>query len=346
MKSPIAVHFDVSAPATVRRVMLHDTAFFVEASPQTADVVVFGSDDLPYIKASGLYRQFASKSICITESDIPTFRLPGLYAANQISPLTMSRTKTINYFISERDRPNPEVRGLVGQSVEKTYLYSFMGGPNSWARKRLFAAVHSQSDTLIESTSSYNHWQESPVSDQHRANQRLRYARVMASSKFVLCPRGCGLSSYRLFESMMLGIAPVIIADKWQPIDGIDWSFALFVPEKRIPQIDRIVRSHADEWQERGQIAAAVYSKVLDKDRVAALIRDQVREVLSSIDPRRERRMAAATQMRVSAREAYWASYGVVKHLVLWSLYLTGRSSPVIITQPIDVQLKRQKIGP
>jgi hypothetical protein len=37
---------------------------------------------------------------------------------------------------------------------------------------------------------------------------KLRYAELLIASKFVLCPRGNGASSIRLFESMQLGICP------------------------------------------------------------------------------------------------------------------------------------------
>jgi len=216
---PLLIHFDNSSSKTLRCVLTEKSSHFLESDPSSANVIIFGSDEISYIKRNPLYNAWKSKAICISEEDIPNFILPGLYVANMKSFITSSRAKTINYFISERDAPNLEVRRFADRKVDKRYLYSFMGGSTSWARKRLFRLVHSKSDTLIEATNSYNHWTTDQTGIQDRASQNLRYAQVMALSKFVLCPRGCGLSSYRLFESMSLGVAPVIISDQWQPIE-------------------------------------------------------------------------------------------------------------------------------
>ena len=57
----------------------------------------------------------------------------------------------------------------------------------------------------------------------------------------MLCPRGQGTSSIRLFEAMRMGIAPVIISDKWIGPKGPEWeSFAVFVKEKDISRSARI----------------------------------------------------------------------------------------------------------
>jgi len=43
---------------------------------------------------------------------------------------------------------------------------------------------------------------------------KQNYARLIANSKFVLCPQGVGPSSLRLFETLLMGRAPVIISDE------------------------------------------------------------------------------------------------------------------------------------
>jgi hypothetical protein len=340
-RAPLRVHFDRSCGAALRAALTEAPSLFVETEAVPADAVIFGSDDVAMIAGSELYLSFRAKSLCITESDIPTFRLPGLYAANAKALVTGPRTRTINYFISERERGNPEVRRMIGQQTEKRYLYSFMGGSNSWARKRLFRAVQSQADTLVEPTDSYNHWNADPADTDMRARQMRRYAEVMAASKFALCPRGCGLSSYRLFESMSLGITPVIISDRWRPIEGIDWRFALFIRESQIPQIDRIVRAHADEWRQRGEAGLAVYRQVFARDVVARLLHDRIAELLAGYDPTRETVMALATRVRAAVRAAYWVGYDATKYMVLWGFHLTGRPVPIRLNRPVDIQIGR-----
>jgi hypothetical protein len=126
-KRVLRVHFDESCGTGLRLALTESSALFTVADPSACDVVIFGSDDITYLNNSDLLRAVRSKAICITESDIPTFRLPGLYAGNIRSFVTASRAETMSYFISERERGNPEVRRVIGSPMEKRYLYSFMG---------------------------------------------------------------------------------------------------------------------------------------------------------------------------------------------------------------------------
>lgn len=53
------------------------------------------------------------------------------------------------------------------------------------------------------------------------------FEHIMADSKFALCPRGYGLTSFRLYEAIQMGVVPVYISDEvwWLPFrDKIDWS--------------------------------------------------------------------------------------------------------------------------
>jgi hypothetical protein len=70
-----------------------------------------------------------------------------------------------------------------------------------------------------------------------------QYVLGMLESHFVLCPRGFGASSIRLFEAMACGRAPVIISDDWVPPRGPDWSkFSIRVREGDIEEIPRILK--------------------------------------------------------------------------------------------------------
>jgi hypothetical protein len=332
----LSVCFDDSASGVLRRVMLLQDNLFVETDAAQSDVIVFGSDEQELFNHHPLFAAYPAKCICISETDIPTFRIPALYAANEQSLLARSRTATINYCISERGNPNPEVKRLIGQQTTRRYLYSFMGGTNSWARRRLFRAVQTGADTMIEATDRYNHWTESSQDRAARANLQRRYAEVIASSKYALCPRGCGLSSYRLFEAMSLSVAPVIISDRWQPTRGIDWSFAIFLPEKRIAEIDKIIRAHEDEWEDRGRAAASTYQKHFGDTAIAETLHRQIVDLLSAYNPRREAVMQVASQLRTSRQRIYWMGYGKLKHAVLTGYKLAGVKFPFRLHSPID----------
>lgn len=73
---------------------------------------------------------------------------------------------------------------------------------------------------------------------------KSKYIQLLGNSNFSLCPRGTGISSVRLFESLGMGCIPIIIADGYKPplADLISWSdLAIFVPEKELSSIpDRI----------------------------------------------------------------------------------------------------------
>ena len=64
----------------------------------------------------------------------------------------------------------------------------------------------------------------------------------MLQLDLILCPRGEGTSSIRLFESLRMGRPPVIISDQWVPPEGPAWdTFSVRIPERRIHTIpDRL----------------------------------------------------------------------------------------------------------
>jgi Exostosin family len=341
--APIALHFEASARGALRDILLSVSRLFVEADPANARLIVFGNDTHAYVDGSPLYREYRDKCVCIAETDTPTFRLPGIYAANSRSLLTEGRIKTANYFISERYNSNPEIRSIDPSKVEKKYLYSFMGGSNSWARKHLFRLVKSQSDTVVEATDSYNHWAGDPGTQAAKDAQRRRYAETMAASKFALCPRGCGLSSYRLFESMSLGIAPVVVSDAWKPISEIDWSFAIFVPERKIAQLDSIVRAHATEWQERGRQAHLSYWSTLGGEQVHELLYGQLVQLEAEAKRPRELLFSVLTRLNTMKTHAAWDAYARLKHVALSLSDVTGIPLPIQLHQPIKEQLERAR---
>lgn len=63
---------------------------------------------------------------------------------------------------------------------------------------------------------------------------QLKWTEALQTSKFILCPRGCGLNSIRFFEALSFGRIPVLIADdaKLPLEDIIDYDdFVVKVPE-------------------------------------------------------------------------------------------------------------------
>lgn len=68
------------------------------------------------------------------------------------------------------------------------------------------------------------------------------YVEMFSRSKFILCPRGIGTSSWRLFETIRAGRVPVIISDDWVAPEGPDWdSFSIRVAEKDVGCIPELL---------------------------------------------------------------------------------------------------------
>ena len=97
-------------------------------------------------------------------------------------------------------------------------------------------------------------------SDESLEEARARYRQTMARSKFVLCPRGAGASSYRLYETLAGGRVPVIISDEWVAPNGVDWqSCAVRVREGEVAGLPTRLASLEEAWPRMSAAAAAAY---------------------------------------------------------------------------------------
>jgi len=91
---------------------------------------------------------------------------------------------------------------------------------------------------------------------------RMLMEETCRNSLFVLCPRGQGTSSLRLFEVMSMGRAPVIVSDQWVPPFGADWQqFSIQVPESEIHRIPEICEMRRHEARSMGAAAREVWER-------------------------------------------------------------------------------------
>jgi hypothetical protein len=75
------------------------------------------------------------------------------------------------------------------------------------------------------------------------------FKNITARSKFALCPRGYGPTSYRTYECLQLGTIPVYVYDKkWLPYeDSTRWDeFSISIHESQISKIDDILTAYSD----------------------------------------------------------------------------------------------------
>lgn len=88
------------------------------------------------------------------------------------------------------------------------------------------------------------------------------YAQTLSRSKFIVCPRGRGPSSIRLFEALQVARCPVIVSDEWLPPPFVDWvRCSIQVPEEAIEHLPAILREREAEAEALGRAARLVWEQ-------------------------------------------------------------------------------------
>jgi hypothetical protein len=227
--------------------------------PAAADMILlvgnFGADADLLLKHPA-YVAFPDKCAVYTEDDNYLPLIPGVYcSARNDAHAKAGRTFSYSYISRNGKYSNAMVTREV--AAEKKYLFAFQGGSTSLVRKRMFNLDFKRADVVIENTSSYYHWD---VAQPDRLQRQRRYADTLAASHFVLCPRGAGTGSIRLFEVMCAGVAPVLIADDYLLPPHIEWErFLLRIPERSIGRLPQLIEPHVSTSAERGRLAWEAY---------------------------------------------------------------------------------------
>ncbi len=223
------------------------------ASPDDADLILFveHSTDagayFQHVRRHDLHRRRPQDCFlfCSTDRMIPF--LPGVYAGVERSWYRSSWTRSGPYLGIGQ---NLGVAPAAGR-CDPRWLFSFVGTPHSAPiRARVLALRHTRA--LIRDTADAN----------RNALPPAEYADTIRNSAFVLCPRGGGTASFRLFETLMHGRVPVIISDEWMAPVGPDWSgFSLRVAEADVPQIPALLEAHEPAAAEMGRAAREAWEE-------------------------------------------------------------------------------------
>jgi hypothetical protein len=157
--------------------------------------------------------------------------------------------------------PLPDAKNCL---QKKKYLFSFIGRNCHPVREQIFNLVPDRTDILIEDSSDFDVWNDNKSKDFDE--RLLSYTKTIRSSKFSVCPRGYGASSIRLFESMKLGVCPVIISDQWKLPEGPDWkACSLIVSEKQVKNLEKLISKREDDYLKLGTNAAKMYNQYFSK---------------------------------------------------------------------------------
>jgi len=224
---------------------------------EDADIVLYlehgylGLRELPFLIDQ--VRKFpAQRHFVYSESDWPYPILPGAYAS-------LSRQYDWAHSWSYLPSLNAPLRSTNKLRPDSKYLFSFLGRINTHPLRRKVRDLNDD---------------PTPCIDVGEAPQRIpsfdytkSYLDLIQESKFVLCPRGFGPSSIRIYEAMSYGRVPVIISDQWLPPPEIDWdSCSVMVREKEITSIPVLLRKLENRANEMGQCAWREYSRLFGPD--------------------------------------------------------------------------------
>ena len=203
-----------------------------------------------------LVKKYPRKICVYDERDHPRYSAPGVYVSlTQQNRLPQSQCSGCYFNLKNEttdsthsDIPKPDL------------LFSFMGAMSHPVRREVAKLSHPRA--VVEDTSSFNFFADAKdeAAQQRIKRQKDRYLSIAQRSKFVLCPRGSGTSSYRLFETLSLGRVPVIISDQWSPVPGPDWEqCAVFVPEAQVADLPQILETREAEFETLAANARAVW---------------------------------------------------------------------------------------
>jgi hypothetical protein len=226
--------------------------------PDEADIILYieNSDTVRHyfrLRKQEYFRAFPEKCFLFTRNDLPIPFIPGVYPS---IPKRWHR--------SQRTRSGPYLNAFDDNFVEppddhseRRYLYSFVGQKSTHPlREQIFQLDHP--DQYVFDSSKY--WPYAELTDDEKDELEQRYVDVAHGSCFILCPRGRGASSIRLFETLRMGRAPVIISDAWVPPDGPDWdAFSVRVAESNISMIPSILSQRRDQAEAMGVRARQVW---------------------------------------------------------------------------------------
>ncbi len=232
------------------------------ADPAEADLILFAEtyDGLdPYffsVVRHSIYRRFPDKCVLYHISDTAHTLCRTISPSVELTHPNSRCRRSFSYVV--RIHENSALGSIPAAISSPKFLFSFIGDPTTHPiRRELLQIQYPHAE--LRASSGYSVVGMTPAA---RLAFHRRFIEDTLNSLFVLCPRGVGSSSMRLFEAMELGRSPVIIGDSWIPVANVPWhEFALFVKEKDIRQIPVLLESHINQAVAMGIRARAVWEQ-------------------------------------------------------------------------------------
>lgn len=223
------------------------------ADPDEADLVLFTQCNMVDWRLSAIRnhptaRRYWRKVRVYDERDRPWLSFPGVYVSAPRRTFDDRRQAAWGY---------ARIPDISLSTREPDLLYSFVGSRTAPCRERVLQLRHP--DAIVEAVENFMFWDtDSPG----HARQRARFAGLVSRSKFVLCPRGRGTSSIRVYEVLAAGRVPVVIADEWVPPKGPDWSACIVrCAEEQVDQLPGMLDRVSSDWKPMAEAARTTYAE-------------------------------------------------------------------------------------
>ena len=209
--------------------------------------------------------RFAHKVFTVNTDDAAAGLLRGVYTCLRRSRFDPDLHAAVPFL----DQPNADVAAMAGTPRPPARLLATWRGntkSNRKLRQGLIDLYGSSPDFQVESTDSWLN---------HDPEEQRHYVELLRSGRFSLCPGGWAPASMRIFESMALGVAPVLIADEFVEPKGPDWAtITLRVPEAELSSLQAQLESRADEYLVIGECAAQAWQAHFRYDRLMGYYAD------------------------------------------------------------------------
>jgi hypothetical protein len=239
-----------------------------EVDPHQADIILFvgsSTHTMQDFRRSQEWKYYPEKCFVYNGGDQVIPLLPGIYPSLPRKYYSESWTRTGSFL---RVSENANIQCL-GDTSDCNLLYSFTGAVvNHKVRAEIIKLQHPRGIVLDTSSLSVQERQRDGTVTQNDP-YIFSYLDLIRRSKFILCPRGIGTSTWRLFETMKASRVPVIISDEWVPPEGPNWSeFSIRIPEKEVSNIPKILESKEAGATELAYAAGQAWKTWFSADKV------------------------------------------------------------------------------
>jgi len=228
--------------------------------PDAADLILYVDNagttkHFLAVRSHDLYREYSHKCFLFSKDDYAIPFLAGVYASLPRRWQRDDHTRSGTY-LKAFGHTHVPFKPLESGAP---YLYSFVG-------KR---TTHPVRDAIMDLEHPRQYVQDTaplwPYGDLPPAQRQAledNYRTISHGSSFILAPRGVGTSSIRLFESLRMGRAPVILSDSWVPPTGPAWSeFSVRIPEAEVADLPVILEDLEPRAVEMGRRAREAWDE-------------------------------------------------------------------------------------